>query len=111
MILGRVAGPRAWALDDRRGVSLALGGVKRMGIIRITELESIRHSSSGIERRRRDLRSRPGCKFVDAEEFVRLAVSSQSLVRADDPHAGLRGLLDTKTGTRFLAEEEKLFSA
>ena len=70
---------------------------------------SLGSSSSTIKRRREDLRSRPGCKFIEASEFVRLAVSPQPLIRSDEPNAYLKGLLDTKTGTRFLAEEEKLF--
>jgi hypothetical protein len=55
------------------------------------------------------LRSRPSYRFIDADAFVRLAVSLRRLTRADDPTARLRGLLDLRTGERFLTEEEKLF--
>ncbi len=40
---------------------------------------------------------------------MRLAVSPRALARADDPAARVRGLLDLRTGERFLTEEEKLF--
>jgi hypothetical protein len=72
-------------------------------------MAGVGYSASSIERRRENLRSRPDIKFICADEFARLAVSPRSLVRADEPHAFLKGLLDTKSGERFLAEEEKLF--
>jgi hypothetical protein len=32
------------------------------------------------------------------------------MVRSDEPDLNVRGLLDMETGTRFLIEQEKLFS-
>lgn len=45
---------------------------------------------------------------VSPEAFVRLLVSRRSLVRADDPAAGLLGLLDVKTGVTYFIREENL---
>jgi len=59
---------------------------------------------------RQQLRDRANWRFVDAYEFQELAVSARRLLRADQPAAGLRGLLDPETGTYFVTEEENLFS-
>ena len=64
---------------------------------------------SQLERRRSALRSRARYHFVEAEMFLRLAVSPRSLERADEPAARVRGLLDTRTGEHFVTEEERLF--
>jgi hypothetical protein len=72
-------------------------------------VEGLQVRGSRLERRRQELRSRPSYQFIDAEAFVRLAVSPRALTRADDPTARVRGLLDVRTGERFLTEEEKLF--
>ena len=60
--------------------------------------------------RRRNLKSQPGCMFVDPEEFQVLAVSTRKFYRSDDPVAEVRGLLDPTTGERFITEEERLFT-
>ena len=62
-----------------------------------------------LAQRREILRLRPECRFVDRTEFIDLAVSPRPLRRSDEPEANVRGLLDLRTGTRFLAEVEKLF--
>ena len=64
---------------------------------------------SSVRRLRENLRASPTCRIISPEEFVRLAVSTMPLVRSDEPGAHMKGLMDKKTGTRFLAEEEKLF--
>lgn len=52
-------------------------------------------------------------RFIDAERFCELLVSTRHLIRADDSAAGLRGLLEPTTGIRFMIEEQHLrnFSA
>lgn len=64
---------------------------------------------SSMQLRRQKKRTEPNHQFVDPYEFQNLAVSNRRLVRADDPAAGLRGLLDLDTGTCFVTEEERLF--
>ena len=64
-----------------------------------------------IQARRQKKRTEPNHQFVDPYEFQSLAVSTRRLVRADDPAAGLRGLLDIDTGTCFVTEEERLFKS
>jgi hypothetical protein len=65
---------------------------------------------STMRAERQQLRAQRKWTFVDAYHFQALAVSARRLVRADEPAAGLRGLLDPETGIRFVTEEEKLFS-
>jgi hypothetical protein len=65
---------------------------------------------SSLRAERQQLRSKPKWTFVDPYRFQALAVSARRLLRADEPAAGLRGLLDPETGTHFVTEEEKLFS-
>ena len=60
---------------------------------------------------RNQLRTRPGCKFVDLAEYCQLLVSRQKLVRADEPAANVRGLMDLSSGARFLIAEETLFAS
>jgi hypothetical protein len=89
--------------------------------------EGIRDPGSGIRERklemsmpmvepptmrqeRQQLRSQANWTFVNAYEFRSLAVSARRLLRADEPAAGLRGLLDPETGTHFVTEEENLFA-
>ncbi len=66
-------------------------------------------AASRIQALRQQKRAEPNHQFVDPYEFQELAVSMRRLVRADDPDAALRGLLDLDTGTCFLTEEERLF--
>ena len=61
-----------------------------------------------IVERRRMIRLQANCRFVDPDQFCVLAISSRRLSRADEPHAGLRGLRDLSTDEVFFAEEEKL---
>jgi hypothetical protein len=63
-----------------------------------------------MRQERQQLRSLANWTFVNAYEFRSLAVSARRLVRADEPAAGLRGLLDPETGTHFVTEEENLFA-
>lgn len=60
--------------------------------------------------RRHELRIQKNCRFVSPSEFLEYATSRHHLLRSDDREAGIHGLLDPETGTRFLIEEEKLFS-
>ena len=49
------------------------------------------------------------CRLVDREEYCRLAISNQSLVRCDDPASSTRGLFDPVTGVRYAITEGNLF--
>jgi hypothetical protein len=60
---------------------------------------------------RRELREQPGLKFVPREEFCDLLLSCKKLVRSDEPHVSVRGLLDVHSGERYLIEQEKLFTS
>jgi hypothetical protein len=62
-----------------------------------------------FDERRRTLRERSELTFVHREEFCKLLVSFRRVVRADEPAASLRGLLDLDTGKRYLIEQENLF--
>lgn len=62
------------------------------------------------ERARRDLHLDRRCRFVGRGRFEELLVSTRHLNRADEPRARAFGLIDPRTGFRFLIEEEKLFS-
>ena len=55
------------------------------------------------------LRANPRFTFVARDEFCKLLLSSQRLVRSDEPRSQVRGLLDLDTGKRFLIEQENLF--
>ena len=55
-------------------------------------------------------RAESECRFVDVDEFHKLAISSRQLIRCDDVEAGLRGLCDPASGARFMIEEEKLYA-
>jgi hypothetical protein len=48
------------------------------------------------------------CSFVGPVEYRRLLLSRRRLVRADDPRAGVRGLLDVRSGRRYLVPVELL---
>jgi hypothetical protein len=67
-------------------------------------------AASGLEEQRRKLRLRANCRFVDRREFCELLVSNRKLLRVDDIHAEVHGLLEPATGERYLIESEKLFS-
>lgn len=57
---------------------------------------------------RRELRERSENSFVQRDEFCRLLLSCRKMVRSDEPAVLVRGLLDLKTGIRFLIEQENL---
>jgi hypothetical protein len=63
----------------------------------------------GLCEQRRNLLNQAKCSLIDPDEYCLLAVSSRRLVRADEPKAELRGLLDPVTNERFFTEEERLF--
>jgi hypothetical protein len=67
-------------------------------------------ADSNLEERRRKLKARANCRFVDRGEFCRLLVSYRKLLRVDDAGADVHGLLEPSTGARYLIETEKLFS-
>jgi hypothetical protein len=48
------------------------------------------------------------CASVEPEEFISLLVCRRELERSDSPDGKVRGLLDRRTGRRFVAEQEKL---
>jgi hypothetical protein len=54
------------------------------------------------------LKHRRSCKFVEADEFCDLLLSTRKLWRLDEDAAGICGLLDPATGETFLIEDEKL---
>jgi hypothetical protein len=54
-------------------------------------------------------RDRGPATFVRRDEFCRLLLSWNKLVRADEPEVNVCGLLDLTTGTRFLIDREELF--
>jgi hypothetical protein len=62
-----------------------------------------------IHVQRRALRERSESTFVQRDEFCRLLLSSRKMTRSDESALNVRGLLDLKTGTRFLIEHENLF--
>lgn len=47
-------------------------------------------------------------KFVQPSEFLKLLLSRRELIRSDDFGNDVRGLLDVRTGQRFLVRQEKL---
>lgn len=53
-------------------------------------------------------KKRPATRFVDSDEFCRLLVGFKRLVRADDPHYEVRGLLDLDSDTLYMIENNKL---
>lgn len=57
---------------------------------------------------RRLLRESADYRWVTADEWQKLIVGHASLVRADHNKAGVRGLLDPQSGSRFVIEEELL---
>ena len=50
-------------------------------------------------------------KFIDREEYARLAISNLFLTRWDDPNSSTRGLFDPRTGIRYAIAEGNLFKA
>jgi hypothetical protein len=48
--------------------------------------------------------------FVERDEFCRLLLSVQRMVRSDEPAVNLRGVRDLATGRRYLIEQEKLLA-
>lgn len=51
----------------------------------------------------------PSREFVDAKQYVSLAISNRTLVRLDDKVNCLRGLHDPDLGITYVIHEEKLF--
>lgn len=47
---------------------------------------------------------------VDRSQFCQLALSTKKLVRSDEPSAGLRGLLDPRSGELFVIDEQVLYA-
>lgn len=47
-------------------------------------------------------------EYVDRGEYCELALSSRKLVRSDQRHLGLRGLLDPSMGKCYLIDEKDL---
>ncbi|MCE9546807.1 MAG: hypothetical protein K8T25_15110 [Planctomycetia bacterium] len=53
---------------------------------------------------------RAACRYIEPEEFYRLAISSRLLVRCDDRAAGLRGLWDPTERVWYIIEEDRLYT-
>ena len=54
----------------------------------------------------------PACRdsrFVQRNEFVSMLLGRRKLVRSDSKGGAVRGLLDVRTGKRYLIEEEALW--
>lgn len=49
------------------------------------------------------------CRMIDREEYCRMAISNQTLVRWDDAANSMRGLFDPHTGIRYAIAEGNLF--
>ncbi|REJ68841.1 MAG: hypothetical protein DWQ31_06535 [Planctomycetota bacterium] len=47
-------------------------------------------------------------EYVDRRQFCALAHSTRKLVRSDQRHLGLRGLLDPSLGKCYVIEEDEL---
>jgi hypothetical protein len=62
-----------------------------------------------LHKQRRALHEGPGVIFVYREEFCQLLLSFRKLIRANEPAVRLRGLLDVKSGNRYLIAQEELF--
>lgn len=48
-------------------------------------------------------------QFVNRSEYCKLALSTRKLVRSDQGHLGLRGLLDPLIGKCYVIAENELF--
>jgi hypothetical protein len=62
---------------------------------------------AGMQRERARLARQPGRQFVDAGEFVALAVSWRKMERRNISSCDLLGLYDLESNEWFLIEEEK----
>ncbi len=56
----------------------------------------------------RGLSSTTSVQYVEPSEYCELALSSKELVRLDQQHLGLRGLLDRHVDTCYLINERDL---
>jgi hypothetical protein len=50
--------------------------------------------------------SGPPGENVEFAEFVWLMISREEIIRLDEPESGLLGLLNVRTGKRFIIKEE-----
>ncbi len=57
---------------------------------------------------RKNLKTQSDCVMIDSDEFCRLAISNQELIRVDFPSAEMKGFAESNTGIRYLIENEKL---
>lgn len=57
-----------------------------------------------------DFRSTTRYRYVEPQEFLRLVVSREFLLRSDDPVHGVRGLHDPATGVTFVVEQDRIRS-
>jgi hypothetical protein len=49
-------------------------------------------------------------RWLEPKEYLELAISGRKMARCDDPHRGVRGLLDLVSGERFFVSEERVLS-
>ena len=50
-------------------------------------------------------------KFVDADEYLAMALSNRKLERDDKPAAGICALVDATTGERYMIHQKHLMEA
>ena len=50
-------------------------------------------------------------RWLEPEEYLKMAVSGRKMVRCDEPGQGVRGLVDLSTGERFFVREERVLSS
>jgi hypothetical protein len=63
-----------------------------------------------VVRLRRQVLENDDCVLLTRHDYCNLAISNRILERRDEPAARLHGVFEPATGTRFLIEDEKLYS-
>lgn len=71
-------------------------------------MESAMFDVSGYDERQGNGRTDSDATFVTVSEYLRLLLCRRVLVRSDSCDRKVRGLLDVKTGRRFLIKQEQL---
>ncbi len=57
---------------------------------------------------RQRFESKPRCRIVSPDVFVKMMVSHSTFVRADEPNANFLGLIDEQTGNRIFVKGEEM---
>jgi hypothetical protein len=92
-------------------LKFASQGIRQRRLINFAEQVPIMAFTETLQAERIAMRQRPGLTFVDRDEFCRLLLSFRKLIRDDEPSVRARGLLDVRSGERYLIEQERLVSA